>query len=444
MQDEFLGGVVEGFYGRTWTHAQRLDLFSHLPEWGLNTYFYSPKDDLKHRAAWRETYDDSELAPMRELVSDCRNRGLHFIYGLSPGLDIRFSDPDEHQAIRHRLEQMIALGVQHFALLFDDLPGNMTDRDRAAFPSVAAAQAHVANETFAWLRGKILHSRMLFCPTPYCDRMVGWKLGGEDYLDVIGDSLDAPIDILWTGSEIISRDINAESLRPIIQRIKRKPVIWDNLHANDYDLRRHFCGPYTRSRDVKDHVRGVLSNPNNEYPLNYITLRTLGEYLVRDDYDPRQAYLAAAQDWAAHYETINGRVAEQDVILISDCYYLPYEDGETAVALKGCVDALLHQPVDAWGRQYEEFCDYHRRITHVFEQLTQLRNRELFYAWSRRIWELREELDLIKDFVDAKKSGALPADGFVSETHLPFTCRGGMVADLQRKLVMDRRKWRVR
>ena len=171
-EDEFLGGVVEGFYGRMWSHAQRLDLFQRLPEWGLNTYFYSPKDDLKNRAAWRESYDDAELGPMQQLVSACRNHNVQFIYGLSPGLDIRFSDPAEQQTIRLRLEQMIQLGVAHFGLLFDDLPGKMTDQDHAQFSSVAAAQAHVANETFDWLQGKLPVGRLLFCPTPYCDRMV--------------------------------------------------------------------------------------------------------------------------------------------------------------------------------------------------------------------------------------------------------------------------------
>ena len=38
------------------------------------------------------------------------------------------------------------------------------------------------------------------------------------------------------------------------------------------------------------------------------------------------------------------------------------------------------------------------------ERLTELHDRELFYAWSRRIWELREELELIHDFVTHKKN----------------------------------------
>ena len=30
-----------------------------------------------------------------------------------------------------------------------------------------------------------------------------------------------------------------------LKLIKRKPVLWDNLHANDYDLQKLYLGPYT-------------------------------------------------------------------------------------------------------------------------------------------------------------------------------------------------------
>jgi beta-N-acetylglucosaminidase len=54
MAVPFLSGAIEGFYGQPWTHAERVALFDWLAAWGLNTYLYAPKDDLKHRALWRE------------------------------------------------------------------------------------------------------------------------------------------------------------------------------------------------------------------------------------------------------------------------------------------------------------------------------------------------------------------------------------------------------
>lgn len=31
-----------------------------MQHWGLNTYLYGPKDDLKHRLLWREVYSPEE------------------------------------------------------------------------------------------------------------------------------------------------------------------------------------------------------------------------------------------------------------------------------------------------------------------------------------------------------------------------------------------------
>ena len=89
-KDEFLGGVVEGFYGQPWSHAQRLDLFSNMVEWGLNTYFYSPKDDLKHRALWRTPYTQPELTRMSELVDACQEKNASLPVWIEPWLGHSF------------------------------------------------------------------------------------------------------------------------------------------------------------------------------------------------------------------------------------------------------------------------------------------------------------------------------------------------------------------
>ncbi len=437
MNKDFLGGVIEGFYGRPWTHEQRLTLIDQLAKWGLNTYFYAPKDDLKHRACWRQSYDDAQIAKMGELAHACRRSGVRFIYGLSPGLDIRFTDPSELATIEERLAQMIAIGVQDFALLFDDLPGKMSEQDREQFHNVASAQISVTNAVHQWLRGQLPDSRLLFCPTPYCDRMDRRGVGGKDYLDTIGRELADDIDVFWTGPAIISEQIPVETIDALAVRIGRKPVIWDNLHANDYDQRRLFCGPYSRSAELRDSVRGILLNPNNELPINFIPLMTLGMYLNDDDYDPRTAYLAATALWSEHFSTADSQLSTDDVVLLADCHYLPFSDGDQAVKLEACIRKLIRQPTDSWGDARVEFEEFHDRVDHIFEKLTQIGDRELFYSWSRRIWDLKEELDLISDFASAKEEGTLSESGFQSETHLPLTCRGGFVAKLQRQLKMN-------
>ena len=113
MAVRLLSGAIEGFYGQPWTHAERVALFDWMAAWGLNTYFYAPKDDLKHRALWRELYTDQEAAALQRLIKACDARGLHFIFGLSPGLDIHYGGDADRDRLRRRFNQLLTLGCRH-------------------------------------------------------------------------------------------------------------------------------------------------------------------------------------------------------------------------------------------------------------------------------------------------------------------------------------------
>ena len=77
----------------------------------------------------------------------------------------------------------------------------------------------------------------------------------------------------------MSQTITDQSLQLLISVLKRKPVIWDNIHANDYDQRRLFLGPYKgRSRKLCQSVSGILTNPNCEYECNFIAFHSLSSW----------------------------------------------------------------------------------------------------------------------------------------------------------------------
>jgi protein O-GlcNAcase/histone acetyltransferase len=425
----FLSGVIEGFYGQPWSHADRLQLFAWLREWGMNTYLYAPKDDLKHRAAWREPYSDAELAPLRELIDAAKQNHVRFIYALSPGLDIHYADPAESTSLIQRFHQLFDAGCEHFSLLFDDLPDRMHPPDARQFGSLASAQAHVTNPAFRWLRERVPDARLLFCPTPYCSRMAAANHGGAGYLETIGRELLPEIDVFWTGPEIISREITLSHIQELQKILHRKPLIWDNLHANDYDGRRFFCGPYSgREPAIREAVSGLLTNPNNEFALNYIPLRTMAEFIrSRQSWEPRRAYLDAMQHWAVRFATVTGQIPVDQLILFFDCYYLPYEDGAEAVAFYDRVRQLVlgssPELLPAFRQQTAQFRE-------LFTRLPEIRERPLFYGLARRLWELREEVDLLDKFATHKFDGAARGS-FTSDYHLPGPYRGSFAARLQ-------------
>src|SRR6187402_1907165 len=104
-----LAGVIEGFYGQPWTAFERMELFDWMAAWGLNTYVYAPKDDLHHRALWREPYSTEDAGELAQVIQACRQHKLRFIYALSPGLDIRYRDDSELACLQARVDQLRSL-----------------------------------------------------------------------------------------------------------------------------------------------------------------------------------------------------------------------------------------------------------------------------------------------------------------------------------------------
>ena len=436
MNEPFISGVIEGFYGAPWSRADRFTLFEWMANWGLNTYMYAPKDDLKHRAVWRQPYSAEEGEELRELISACRVRGLQFYYSISPGLDIRYSSQADVNAVKGRLEQMRSLGCENFCLLFDDIPDRIDPVDLARWGSLASAQCSLANEIFRWLRQRLPSARLFFCPTSYCGRMSERLHGGAEYLATVGRELLSPIQVFWTGPEIISEHITVDHIADVHTVLRRKPLIWDNLHANDYDGRRFFCGPYAgRTPGLKNAVSGVLLNPNNEFPLNFVPLRTLARYAQTTGiWDDRQQYLEAMREWLPAFQTAGEPITYDQLVLFGDCFYLPFSEGVNGRTFCHLARDLLGSQPEGWGEEAHTFLAMAGRLREICVRLTTLLHRPLFHALSRRVWELREEVDLLENFVRFHLQPENRSKPFASDFHLPKTYRGGLVPKLQQML----------
>ncbi|MEQ2255354.1 hypothetical protein ILYODFUR_013034 [Ilyodon furcidens] len=273
---KFISGVVEGFYGRPWTMEQRKELFRRQQKWGLNTYLYAPKDDYKHRMFWRELYSVEEAEQLMTLVSAAKEHGIEFIYAISPGLDITFSNQKEVSALKRKLDQVTHFGCKSFALLFDDIDHNLCPADKEVFSSFAHAQVSITNEIYQYLGEP---ETFVFCPTEYCGTFCYPSVSQSPYLRTVGEKLLPSIDVLWTGPKVVSKEIPVESIEEVSKILRRAPVIWDNFHANDYDQKRLFLGPYKgRSTELIPRLKGVLTNPNCEFESNFVAIHTLATW----------------------------------------------------------------------------------------------------------------------------------------------------------------------
>ncbi|KAH9524612.1 hypothetical protein Btru_027330 [Bulinus truncatus] len=321
----FISGVVEGFYGRPWSADQRKLLFSWMQKSGLNTYMYAPKDDYKHRAYWRELYSVEEAENLTNLICAAKEKDVTFVYAVSPGLDISFSNVKDIQALKRKLEQVATFGCEAFAMLFDDIDPELSEADRSAFQSFGSAQVSVSNEVFEHLHQPKL---FLFCPTEYCASRAVPNVASSEYLNTIGSKLLPGIDIMWTGPKVVSKKMTVAALEEIATAIKRPAVIWDNIHANDYDPRRIFLGPYDgRSPEVIPYINGVMTNPNTEFEANFMAIHTLGQWCqsnpngVKKDIIKGDQLSPVASD--IKLETESDYICDEDVPSRIDMRYQP-------------------------------------------------------------------------------------------------------------------------
>jgi protein O-GlcNAcase/histone acetyltransferase len=442
-----ISGVIEGFYGRPWTEAQRIEMMDWIKAAGMNLYVYAPKDDVKLRARWREPYTEAEMAALARLVAAAKARGLTMMAALAPCLDITYSDPAELSHLLRRLDQFIALGLTHFALLYDDIPSQLKPEDAAQFPSFAAAQCHIANAAWAYLCAGN-GARLFFCPTEYCGRMAGGNPERSAYLRTLGAELSDRIDICWTGPEIISPAITAGSLRGLAKVLRRKPVIWENFHANDYDIRRTHAGPLGgRESAIRDEIAGFITNPNNEFEANFVPVHTTGAFLKTGRYEESSASDAAARAWQDRFRLAYSADGEtlklEEVTLLIDLLYQPFRAGPQSSEIVATARTLLAEAwpntgLRTWREGQARIRAYHDRVVALFDRMTELENRDLFYTFQPHLWEVREELHTLTQYLDWLASGPAANDVFPEVGRLPNTYRQGLAAELQALLPRDR------
>jgi len=214
-------GVVEGYYGKPFKVRHRRILFKYISMLDNAGYVYAPKNDLFHRLRWREDYPDDEWAPISESIDASVKAGVEFIFGISPW---QFN-PGESCLLRRKALRAVDAGAAGIAVLFDDIP-EKTDE------YLAVSQLHLAEEA---LKG--LDCKIYLCPSIYCVELLERYDGGA-YLKAWRNGIRSDWKSFWTGDDVIAKEFCEDSLTRAGKMLGGKPVIWDNLLADDYCLRR--------------------------------------------------------------------------------------------------------------------------------------------------------------------------------------------------------------
>ncbi len=266
-------GIIEGFYGKTWSHADRLDYADFLSTEGFSHYIYAPKADAFLRKEWRKPLPAENIDALTELSGVYREKGLAFGVGLSPYEIYLDWGTDERSNLKRSISSLNEANLDVLAILYDDMRGDV--------PGLAQLQSDIVSFAAELSTAK----RVLMCPTYYSYDPVLERVFGkmpENYLSDLGRLMDPRVEIYWTGRKVVSGDYGVEHLEEVAALLRRKPHIWDNYPVNDSEKMSpflHLRPVANRGAHLKKVTSGWTANPMNQPHLSKIPLRSLSTSL---------------------------------------------------------------------------------------------------------------------------------------------------------------------
>ena len=363
-----LRGIVEGFYGQPWTQAVRLDMLQFCAGNGLNAYIYAPKDDPYHRAKWRQPYPDADCARLQELVHAAQAGGVHFIFAVSPGLDISYEGEAaarDRELLLAKLDSMYALGVRDFAIFFDDIPAEAKD-------GKGAAQAQLVNRMEEQMRARHAGEQLLFftVPTEYYRQDMEQDGQPRTYTREFARNLANDVVVLYTGEGVALGNLTAAQLQAADNLYGRQLGLWWNYPVNDYATTARALGPVEKL-PADPSLPAVFYNPMAPPQLSKIALAT-GAACAADPaaYEPDKAWREALKQQYGPLAAAMGDVAQHMQHLQNSWARIGRDD---APEMKAELDEYLQlwrQQDSSLGEKLERRQLLGRRLSDELQQLT--------------------------------------------------------------------------
>lgn len=353
-------GVIEGFYGKPWSDQARKDLFKFMGQHRMNTYIYSPKDDKYLRENWREAYPQDKLNEIKSLVDEANKNHVEFVYALSPGNDITYSNEADYQATIKKFDQLKSIGVKQFYIALDDIVPALNDTDKKVYPvrdsanyknnpwaPLADAQSSYLNKIQENYIDKNNLPALWLVPTNYSGSQQ------DPFKEAQGERLNKKIHMQWTGEGVFSGRITADSIAQAKKTYNTDNMfIWDNFPVNDSNQDRLYLNPTVgRASDLYTVTEGFTANPMIEPYASWIGIGSFADYMWdASTYNPNDSM-----------EKILKEIAGNDADLLKDLEAFVdlnqyWDHGDTADQVKAPVLSALVEnyqknPVGSLGHQ---------------------------------------------------------------------------------------------
>ena len=280
-------GYIEGFYGKTWENNKRLSVMRLMAKYGMNTYFYAPKDDVYHREKWRETYPADEYENLRMLFNEAKENFLDFNWCIGPGLTYKYTSEDDFNLLIEKIKSIYNMGVKGFGLLLDDIPWEFQyEEDAQRYDSIVDAHTDLINRTYNALKEIDSDIKLTVCPTQYSGDENGY------YISKFGKGIPSDVRMFWTGQEICSRVLTVRESQELLRSTDHRPLFWDNFPVNDCEMfqEMHLGAIIGRDKDLYKACEGLISNVMEYAECSKIPLMTIADYLWNPvSYNPEES-----------------------------------------------------------------------------------------------------------------------------------------------------------
>ncbi len=242
-------GYIEGYYGRLMNQGHRMLILKRLADLSMDFYIYGPKEDPFHRSDWATNYPEDLALELKLFNNEGDKLGIKTYMALSPVISSEDDLKQVKNAVLKKIKQFKDIGFERFAIFFDDV-------DFARDKKLARIHSEILN-----LVNQEQVEPIIFCPTVYCNNFAQGEISHSPYLKELSKNIPIEIPMLWTGKEVVSKNINDEDISSLNEVFKNPIIIWDNYYANDYCPRNLFIGEY-EGREFSEHSpMGIGLNP---------------------------------------------------------------------------------------------------------------------------------------------------------------------------------------
>lgn len=269
-------GYIEGFYGPTWATEKRLSVMRLMAKYGMNQFYYAPKDDEYHRAKWRELYPENRLNELKMLFDEATYNEMDFCWCIGPGLTYKYTSDEDFDILINKIKSVYAVGVRNFGLLLDDIPDTFQYEDDARqYSDIVSAHIELVNKTYNVLVSFDESITLTVCPTQYFGE------ADDYYITKFGKGIPNDVKIFWTGREICSTFLTCREADDFFRSTGHRPLYWDNYPVNDAEMfqEMHLGAIKGRDRELYAHCEGLISNVMEYSECSKIPLMTIADYL---------------------------------------------------------------------------------------------------------------------------------------------------------------------